>query len=110
MLGGQEDEAGRTGALVDEWIVDLVVDTSLNGLAVGAVEPLVVRTSAHHELGVPNETVDAGSLRRYTQVVKEDLVTRADAGLGEVVPDLTTITWVGHTVEVGPDSGSRALT
>jgi hypothetical protein len=109
LLGGKEDEAGRTAALVDEGVVDLVVDAPLNGLAVGAVEPLVVRTSAYHELGVPNETVDAGSLRRYTQVVKEDLVTWADAGLGEVVPNLAAQARVGHTVEVGPDSGGRAL-
>lgn len=109
LLGGKEDEAGRTAALVDEGVVDLVVDAPLNELAVGSVEPLVVRTSAYHELGVPNETVDAGSLRRYTQVVKEDLVTWADAGLGEVVPNLAAQARVGHTVEVGPDSGGRAL-
>lgn len=70
---------------------------------------MTIRTSADHELGIPDLTIDTGSLRRNTQVVEEDLVARTDADFGEVVPDLATVAWVGHAVQVGPDGGGRTL-
>lgn len=82
----------------------MIVDTSLNWLAVSSIEPLTIWASADHKLRIPNQTVDAGSLWRNTAVVDEDLVVRTDTGLAEVVPNLTADTGVGHTIKVGPDS------
>ena len=87
----------------------MIVDTLLNGLTESSIEPLAIGASADHKFRIPNETVGAGELWRNTKVVEEDFVSCADAGFGEVVPNLATNAGVGHTVQVSPDSRGRAL-
>ena len=82
----------------------MIVDTLLNGLAVSSIEPLAIGTSANHKLRIPNETINTSELWRNAKVVEEDFVSWADAGFGEVVPNLATNAGVGHTVQVSPDS------
>lgn len=82
----------------------MIVDTLLNGFTESSIEPLAIGTSADHKFRIPNETVGAGELWRNTKVVEEDFVSCADAGFGEVVPNLATNAGVGHTVQVSPDS------
>lgn len=82
----------------------MIVDTLLNGLAVSSIEPLAIGTSANHKSGIPNETVSASELWRNAKVVEEDFVSWADAGFGEVVPNLAADAGVGHAVQVSPDS------
>lgn len=109
LFGRQEDQIWWAVTFVCKSVVNLIVNACWNKNAICTVVPLLGWTNAHKKIFVPNLTIDTCCLGVLACSIVENLDTRTDAILVQVIPDLTSSTSVSNTIYIVPNSACRTF-